>query len=104
MGVRRLRKEELATYAQLANWNLADSEVDEYFAMTEAMFDSVDQLDGQPSPPPPRVDAKRDPGRVPTAGEASGAMADAARATVRLGPVVEDAALPSSPANDAVMG
>ena len=69
MGVRRLRKEELAYYAQLANWNLADSEVDEYFAMTEAMFDSVDQLDGQPSPPPPRVDAKRDPGRVPTAGE-----------------------------------
>jgi amidase len=69
MGVRRLRREELAYYAQLANWTLAESEVDEYLTMTEAMFDSIDMLDAQPAPPPARADALRDPGRVPLPGE-----------------------------------
>ena len=69
MGVRRLRREELAYYAQLANWRLGEAEVDEYFAMTEAMFDTVDALDAQAPPTPARVEAKRDPGRRPQPGE-----------------------------------
>ena len=69
MAVRRLRREELAYYAQLANWNLADSEVDEYLTMSELMFDTIDQLDEAPAPSPARVKAQRDSGRPPLPGE-----------------------------------
>jgi len=69
MGVRRLRREELAYYAQLANWNLGDAEADEYLALSEAMFDTIDLLDAAPAPVPARVDARRDPGRPPLPGE-----------------------------------
>ena len=69
MAVRRLRREELAYYAQLANWNLGEAEVDEYLTLSEAMFDLIDQLDAAPAPTPARAEARRDPGRPPLPGE-----------------------------------
>lgn len=66
MGVRRLRREELGYYAQLAGWSMGEAEVDEYLALSEAMFESIDLLDAQPMPQAARVEAKRDPGREPT--------------------------------------
>ena len=69
MGVRRLRREELEVYAELAGWSMAEKDVDDFHKLSEVMFDTIDLLDAAPMPQPPRADAKRDPGREPLEGE-----------------------------------
>lgn len=61
--LRKIRKEELGYYAQLANWELADNEVDEYARMAEALFPALDAFDDEAPLPPSLVPAQRDPGR-----------------------------------------
>ena len=61
MGVRRLRREELEVYAELAGWSMAENEVDEFHRLSEVMFDTIDLLDSQPMPVPPRADARLNP-------------------------------------------
>ncbi len=46
--LRRLRRSELLEYAKQAIFHLGEEEIDEFFTLTEAMFDILDSFDAQP--------------------------------------------------------
>jgi amidase len=67
--LRRLKKSELQKYVLQETFSLPDEELDEYFRLTEFMFDSLESFAASPPALVSNIPALRDPGRRPTRDE-----------------------------------
>lgn len=65
--MRRINRGELPELAEAAGFRLAEGEVDEFFVLTEAMFESLDRVEQLPDAEMGRLeDILRDPGQRPS--------------------------------------
>jgi amidase len=67
--MKRLSKEELRRYVPNAIYELREEELDEYFQLTEFIFDQLEPFAETTVPRSPVLPATRDPGRRPKASE-----------------------------------
>lgn len=64
--MKRLSKSELRDHVPAGVFTFTDAELDEYFRLTEFIFDLLEPLEATPPPPAGNIEATREPGRRPT--------------------------------------
>ena len=69
MAIRKIRREELQGYAELAGFTISDDDLGEYETLAGALMGTLEAFDGLTPPPYEVLEAKRDAGRRPAEGE-----------------------------------